>query len=98
MRHTVTIYPADFLNNEYTGNSNCPLATALKRQYPEAEDIYVGVSYFTMKHPKLGFISRDFSSLELETIHHISDIEDLILFMSSHTDNPEKLTFNFITA
>lgn len=97
MTHLVTVSVQDLIEGQYTCNTGCPLALALARMFPEATEIYVCVSSFQFKHPKLGFIRRSFDACKLKSYHHIDEIEDLLLIFSVDSCEPEEISFEFKT-
>lgn len=110
MKHVITITKDDFLKGDYQDHRNCPLAIALKRAFPKAE-VHVGPDSFEIKHPKIGFIKRDFKSCQVQSCEYELKIEILefshpeymawaICEMACNQYNSEvvDLTFNFITA
>ena len=112
MIHTITITKKDFINNDYTYNFSCPLATALKRHFPNATYIFVGVYQFEILIPGIGYLHIDFNKCDIlspiDHNHiHIMDEQDVlgdaILISSLSTgrlaeDNIQDLTFSFKTA
>lgn len=104
MKHLVTITTDDFQNNDYSDNLNCPLAQALKRTF-NATEVWVGVDYFIMTHPKYGFIQRSFQACKVESCDYIVTgfnsedyLENAICEMSTwNQEHACDLTFNFMT-